>query len=111
MAARSARRSISTIDSRPTQIYNSAVPQGDEQEHGPRSALKNPVEKTPIIDKCVGCKNVAEGDTSYCQVYAAPGWKWELGQCNFATHIKRETKKDAFINPLKLAKMRARGLH
>lgn len=72
------------------------------------SALTKPVVKTEITDKCTGC-NHAEG--TFCKVYRDPVWKWELGQCNFATHIKREAKKAAFINPLKAAKMRARGLH
>ena len=74
------------------------------------SALKNPVTRKTIIDKCEGCNHsMAEGEQTFCNVYAEPAWKWDLGQCNFATHIKRETKKAAFINPLKLAKMRARG--
>lgn len=74
-------------------------------------ALNKPIVRTQIVDKCVGCNfaKAVEGDETYCEVYTDPDWKWELGQCNFATHIKREAKKTAFINPLKLAKMRARG--
>lgn len=76
------------------------------------SALKEQPERTAILDKCEGCNHaIAEGEQSFCKVYMSPAWKWELGQCNFATHIKREAKKAAFINPLKAAKMRARGLH
>ncbi len=76
------------------------------------SALLDKPERTTILDGCTGCNNtVSEGDATYCKVYLSPAWKWELGQCNFATHIKREAKKAAFINPLKAAKMRARGLH
>ncbi len=83
-------------------------------EQGFMSALNDPIKKTAILDKCVGCKNATEGESiesQFCKVYTSPAWKWEMGQCNFATHIKREAKKGAFINPLKLAKMRARGLH
>ena len=69
-------------------------------------------ERQNIIDKCEGCGNVEAADSAnYCSAYVLPSWKWELGQCNLATHIKREAKKAAFINPLKAAKMRARGLH
>jgi len=76
------------------------------------SALNKPVVRGTIIDRCVGCKQVVkEGESDYCSSYTDPAWKWDLGQCNFATHIKREAKKAAFINPLKAAKMRARGLH
>ena len=70
------------------------------------------VEKSPCIDRCEGCRHAEPaGETTFCKVYLEPAWKWELGQCNFATHVKREAKKAAFINPLKLAKMRARGMH
>ena len=65
-----------------------------------------------IDDRCEGCDHIyTEDEQSFCKVYETPAWKWELGQCNFGTHIKREAKKAAFINPLKAAKMRARGLH
>lgn len=75
------------------------------------SLLAKPVVRTAIVEKCEGCKHaVTEGDTQFCGVYKDPAWKWELGTCNFNTHIKREVLKGGFINPLKLAKMRARGL-
>lgn len=73
-------------------------------------ALNKPIVRTQISEKCQGCNYTqAEGEETYCKVYTDPNWKWELGECNFATHIKREATKAAFINPLKLAKMRARG--
>ena len=76
------------------------------------AALSKPVEKGAIIDRCEGCDHVVEeGGAKTCKTYLSPAWKWELGQCNFATNIVREAKKAAFINPLKAAKMRARGLH
>lgn len=76
------------------------------------SALEKPIVRIPVVEKCEGCSHIlAEGDQEFCKTYIDPAWKWELGQCNFNTHIKREAKKAAFINPLKAAKMRARGLH
>ncbi len=76
------------------------------------AALLKTLEQTPIIDKCLGCAHAPNGEAgkTMCNVYRDPIWKWELGQCNFATHIKKEAKKEAFINPLKAAKMRAKGL-
>ena len=74
------------------------------------AALAKPIVRTQITDKCTGCKfTTLEGEETFCSVYTEPAWKWELGECNFATHIERKAKKTAFINPLKLAKMRARG--
>ena len=76
------------------------------------SALLKPIVQSPIIAQCVGCAHVAgDGEVKHCDVYKDPEWKWALGQCNFNTHVKREKKDEKFINPLKLAKMRARGLH
>ncbi len=76
------------------------------------STLNKPVQRTAVAEQCEGCDHITESEgAKFCKTYLAPSWKWEMGQCNFATHIKRETKKAAFINPLKAAKMRARGLH
>ena len=76
------------------------------------AALSKAIQKSAIIDSCEGCNHVIEeGGAKSCNTFLSPAWKWELGQCNFATHIVREAKKAAFINPLKAAKMRARGLH
>ena len=75
-------------------------------------ALLKKIERGPAVEKCEGCDHVIDGEgAKYCKSYIDPEWKWHLGQCNFATHIKREAQKVAFINPLKAAKMRARGLH
>ncbi len=75
-------------------------------------ALDKPIVKEPVVDRCQGCNHIEKADgQEFCKVYTAPSWKWEMGQCNFGTHIVREAKKSAFINPLKLATMRARGLH
>jgi hypothetical protein len=59
----------------------------------------------PIVDSCQGCeRTVSEGESVYCQSYLNPSAKWRLGTCNFATHIKLETKTAAKINPLKASK-------
>ncbi|MFT7622066.1 MAG: hypothetical protein ACI9WU_001233 [Myxococcota bacterium] len=74
------------------------------------SVLEKPIVREPVLEKCTGCNHITkDGDAEFCSVYTVPAWKWEIGQCNFGTHIVREAKKSAFINPLKLAKMRARG--
>lgn len=43
-------------------------------------------EKQPIVEKCIGCENIAEEDK--CRIWAAPAAKWRLGTCPSATHVK-----------------------
>lgn len=63
----------------------------------------------PIVEACHGCdRTVSVGDQAYCKSYPDPASKWRTGNCNFATHIKVETKESAKINPLKASK-RASG--
>lgn len=63
-----------------------------------------------IIDKCEGCNRIQEFDGSkFCNTYPQPAAKWRLGDCNFATHIVRETKSKTKINPLKASKRAAKG--
>ncbi len=63
-----------------------------------------------IIDKCEGCNRIHEFDGSkFCNTYPQPAAKWRLGDCNFATHIVREVKGKAKINPLKASKRAAKG--
>ncbi|MBZ4647772.1 MAG: hypothetical protein JG774_1181 [Desulfomicrobiaceae bacterium] len=63
-----------------------------------------------IIDKCEGCNRIQEFDGSkFCNTYPQPAAKWRLGDCNFATHIAREVKGKAKINPLKASKRAAKG--
>ena len=59
----------------------------------------------PVIDKCEGCEraHAFEGN-NYCSNYSTPASKWTLGTCNMATHIKKEFKAAAKINPLKASK-------
>lgn len=55
----------------------------------------------PIIEKCVGCKNVKN---EYCSIYPEPLAKWGVGGCGFATHIEKELVEAKKVNPLKASK-------
>ncbi|MBG0775777.1 MAG: hypothetical protein H0S85_05005 [Desulfovibrionaceae bacterium] len=66
----------------------------------------------PIIDKCEGCERTREFEgVNYCTSYPQPAAKWELGACNFATHVRAEVEAagKVKINPLKASKRAARG--
>ncbi|MBI4799252.1 MAG: hypothetical protein HY794_11080 [Desulfarculus sp.] len=59
----------------------------------------------PIVEACQGCdRTVTAGEQAYCKSYPDPASKWRNGPCNFATHIKAESKESAKINPLKASK-------
>jgi hypothetical protein len=60
----------------------------------------------PIVEMCEGCQRVTEFPSgTYCLVFPDPQAKWRLGNCNMATHIKEEGKKEnGKINPLKASK-------
>jgi hypothetical protein len=60
----------------------------------------------PIVEACQGCdRTVTVGEVTYCKTYPDPAAKWRFGACNFATHIKSESKEDGKkINPLKASK-------
>jgi hypothetical protein len=45
----------------------------------------------------------------YCLLAPQPDLKWDAGDCNLATHIKREVKKEQVINALKASKRKAAG--
>ena len=63
----------------------------------------------PTVESCMGCdRTVTVGERTYCKSYPDPAAKWRLGPCNFATHVKTESKESAKINPLKASK-RASG--
>ena len=63
-----------------------------------------------VIDKCDGCDRIREFESqNFCSSYPAPEKKWALGRCNFATHIRDETKTQAKVNPLKASKRAAKG--
>lgn len=64
----------------------------------------------PVVEQCVGCDRVQgfEGQ-DFCTSYPQPSTKWAMGRCNFATHIKREMKAAAKVNPLKASKRASKG--
>ncbi|MCL1986197.1 MAG: PxxKW family cysteine-rich protein [Betaproteobacteria bacterium] len=65
---------------------------------------------TPVIDKCEGCDRVREfEEEKFCSSYPVPERKWAEGRCNFATHVKIDTKTAAKVNPLKASKRAAKG--
>jgi hypothetical protein len=62
----------------------------------------------PTVESCAGCeRTVAAGDQFYCKSYPDPAAKWRYGTCNFATHVKGESKEVGKINPLKASKRAA----
>ena len=63
-----------------------------------------------VVEQCAGCAKIADFEgQEFCSAYPAPERKWAQGNCNFATHIKRETGPAAKVNPLKASKRAARG--
>lgn len=63
-----------------------------------------------VVEKCETCDHiVAHDDKSYCDVFPDPAFKWSVGYCNFATHVKIKTEEKKILNPLKASKMKARG--
>ena len=62
-----------------------------------------------IVEQCEGCQKVKEFPTGkYCLVFPDPAVKWRIGNCNMATHISKNKKKEnGKINPLKASKRRA----
>ena len=60
----------------------------------------------PVVDSCEGCDRI-EVYTSgrYCKSCADPAGKWSFGDCNFATHIRKEKATvHNRLNPLKASK-------
>ncbi len=59
----------------------------------------------PIVEQCEGCQRAIEVSSGkYCSSYPNPAIKWKTSACNFATHMKVETKNEQKINPLKASK-------
>ncbi|MDR2050466.1 MAG: PxxKW family cysteine-rich protein [Deltaproteobacteria bacterium] len=72
--------------------------------------LYNGVLCLPVVDRCQGCERVQDFEgQGYCTSYPAPASKWNLGRCNFATHVKKEIKTQAKVNPLKASKRASKG--
>jgi hypothetical protein len=64
----------------------------------------------PIVEQCEGCEKAKDFTAGkFCTAYPEPALKWKTGKCNFATHIKREAKKEKVINALKASKRKAKG--
>lgn len=64
----------------------------------------------PIVEECDGCEKTKEfAAGKFCTAYPEPALKWKTGKCNFATHVKREAKKEKVINALKASKRKAAG--
>jgi hypothetical protein len=75
------------------------------------------MEFEPIIDKCEGCSRI-QGEPGLlpempeirtCLASMFPAAKWKNGNCNLATHIKKEEKKKVFVDPIKASKMMMKG--
>jgi hypothetical protein len=64
-----------------------------------------------VIDECEGCERIVDGTIGrVCSAYPAPKKKWQMGICNFATHVKVEIKvEDVRVNPLKASKKASGG--
>jgi hypothetical protein len=63
-----------------------------------------------VVESCEGCEKIKEYPTGkFCKTYPLPELKWKNGSCNFATHVKREVRKDQVINALKASKRKAAG--
>lgn len=66
----------------------------------------------PVVEGCEGCnRTVTLTSGKYCSTYADPRVKWDMGSCNFATHVKIEGKVEEvkMKNPLKASKKAAGG--
>ncbi|GBE14793.1 MAG TPA: hypothetical protein ENH32_06295 [Proteobacteria bacterium] len=61
----------------------------------------------PVVQACEGCGNAREiEDNFYCVASANPAAKWNIGVCNYATHVEKGNPviAQAKINPLKASK-------
>jgi hypothetical protein len=64
----------------------------------------------PVVEQCEGCAQIHEySEDRYCLTYGNPAAKWALGRCNFASHVKDDTKVERKINPLKASKRAAKA--
>ncbi len=65
----------------------------------------------PIIESCDGCGRIKDFPAGkYCLSFPDPNSKWRVGQCNMATHIKKEANQAPAkaLNPLKASKRSTR---
>ncbi|MBW1978187.1 MAG: PxxKW family cysteine-rich protein [Deltaproteobacteria bacterium] len=64
----------------------------------------------PIVEQCNGCQRAMEFPTgTYCLSFPDPAIKWQAGNCNLATHLKKAGNGTSRgkLNPLKASKRRA----
>jgi hypothetical protein len=72
---------------------------------------------SPIVEQCNGCTRIVVQppflpdmpEIQTCSSCLDPEFKWKHGRCNLATHIKKEEKKKAFVDPIKASKMMMKG--
>jgi len=64
----------------------------------------------PVVEQCEGCERIREyAGGKYCSAYPNPGMKWKNATCNFATHVKKDSKQERVVNALKASKRKAAG--
>ena len=63
-----------------------------------------------VVEKCEGCEKIVENKgKQYFLLAPQHELKWHAGDCNLATHVTREVKKEQVINALKASKRKAAG--
>jgi len=64
--------------------------------------------KFPITEKCLGCKEIeAEGT---CKSYLMPSALWRRGACPRATNLKKIVKLGVKLNPIKASRRGVKGV-
>ncbi len=59
----------------------------------------------PVVEQCQGCSRIdTRPEGAFCTVVPQPSIKWNIGFCNFATHIERKKIEEQKLNPLKASK-------
>jgi hypothetical protein len=59
-----------------------------------------------IVESCNGCnRTVAFNSGWYCSASPEPAKRWQVGNCNMATHVKSAASTaQAKVNPIKASK-------
>jgi hypothetical protein len=59
-----------------------------------------------IVEHCSGCGRTVEYNSGwYCSASPEPAKRWQVGNCNMATHVKSAASTaQAKVNPLKASK-------
>ena len=66
------------------------------------------MDKSPIIEKCLGCKEIEDGGT--CKSYPIPSALWRRGNCPRATNLEKTVKPNMKLNPIKASKRKMKGV-